>query len=912
MTQEVLFADPIPSVPGKTMVTNSAAFEKMMQFLAARPAIAFDFETTGLDHFQNAQACGLGLGALDEAGRVRAYYVPFRHTGGKVAQLALDQIAPAIKALLGDRNTLKIAHNIKFDEHVARREGWPVLGPRYDTMIAAHFFDENRSAALKNRAMEDLGIQAAGEYEGLVNGRIYQLAKSKKLSPTNYKAAVGYSEVPLDVLGIYACFDIDFTLQLHQKYEAAGVAARCGQVWQTEMDLTRVIGDMEAWGLLVDRPYLEGLRETLLAERERLEKAMEHALGGRGFNYASDDETRDFLVSRLKLQLTKKTERGQFSVDASVIRECAEAHPVLVTLAAWREVDKLANTYTTSILSRADAGDIVHPDFRQVGTKTGRLSCSKPNFQNFPTDDNDRAKACGGADLEHGGIDPWSIRRAFTNRGPGWVRLFWDYSQIELRVLAYYSRDPIMVQAYLSGADIHARTSQEVFGNTEKSNRRLAKVINFGTCIAGGQRVLTKQNGLVPIENVKDWHLVWDGIEWVSHDGLVCNGEKNVVTYDGVTATPDHLVFLKEGFDAIPIGRLASSLCSRSLAVGAVGEIPHGYSGFDGDFRQAGEAPFGRSNLSCLSCPKMDLCGQYKNGIIPELQMPKGEVSRSSGGVIGGALRLHGAAVQSGYSSGFSVLQGERDQGFICFSGAFYPLGAGAISPSDFQRFGFRSDRQRWPLQPRQFKIDDPGNKFAKQTKKVYDLINAGPRHRFTVEGKIVSNSYGMAAKGFSEQTGVPVDQAQQFLNLFFERYKGVDQFRNTFWGHLRNSGGAFSNLFGRPRRVLGFDSENIWEVRSAERRSIAALIQGSAAELTKAGLVRLDRVFTARGLEAHICNTVHDEIQIDCRVDALAEVCRSTRVELERFPEFSPIPILVDGSYTVTSWAEKTALPKN
>jgi DNA polymerase-1 len=643
-TQIALFDDPIPKLRGKTVVTNSASFAKMVQFFQRQKAIAFDFETTGLDHFQGSHAIGLALGAFDEAGRTQVYYTPFRHTG-RTPHLAMDQVGPFFRDLLADPSIVKIAHNIKFDAHVAAREGWPVLGPRYDTMIAAHFFDENRSAALKTRAVTDLQIRNAGEFEGLVNGRIFNLAKGRSMTPTAYKGKYGYSEVPLAVLGPYACFDADYTLRLYQKYQAANIAASYPRVWNTEMELTAALGDMESWGLLVDRPYLEQLRDTLAATRGQLSKSMDHQLGGKGFNYASDDETRDFLVTRLKLPLTKKTEKGQFSVDAGVLQEFGSQHPVLMTLAQWREVQKLESTYTTSILDRADAQDIVHPDFRQMGTTTGRMSCSRPNFQNFPRDDGDRAK-------DAAGIDPWSIRRAFINRGPGWVRLFWDYSQIELRVLAFYSRDPILVQAYLHGEDIHKRTSQEVFGSEDASNRRLSKVINFGL-------------------------------------------------------------------------------------------------------------------------------------------------------------------------------------------------------------------------------------------------------------------SYGMAAKGFSEQTGIPVMQAQEFLDRFFLRYRGVDRFRNDLWARLRNSDGQFCNLFGRPRRVLGFSSRDIWEVRSAERRSIAALIQGTAAELTKESLVRLSRIFCERQYPAYLCNTVHDEIQIDCRVEALVDVCQVVREEMQRFPEFAPIPILVDGDYTITSWAEKTKLPK-
>jgi len=383
---------------------------------------------------------------------------------------------------------------------------------------------------------------------------------------------------------------------------------------------------------------------------ESLELQIQSMLGGRRIHLGSDDEVRQLLLG-LGCQLTKRTRAKALSVDREVLDFFSDHHPVIPLLKEWREAEKIRSTYTNSILIRLDSKNILHADFQQVGTNTGRLSCREPNFQNQPNDSDERAIKFSGKKLEHGGYDPWSVRRAFGTRGKGWVRQYWDYSQIELRVLAYYSRDPVMVDAYLNGEDIHSRTSQEVFETTEKSMRRVAKIINFGL-------------------------------------------------------------------------------------------------------------------------------------------------------------------------------------------------------------------------------------------------------------------SYCMTDVGLSRQAKIPKEDAVKFLAKFFQRYAGVATFREVFWNQVRRDKGMFQNIFGRPRRVPGILSPDKWERLTAERQAIATLIQGTAAELTKESIVRVHRFFKEEKLPAYLSNTVHDEIQVDCHTDVLEVVAKGMKKRMEDFEEFKPIPIIVDGDYTVQSWADKKGLP--
>jgi DNA polymerase-1 len=622
----------------------------MKAFLESRPVLVFDTETSGVDWFKDASICGIALGSWDVSGVLHSYYIPFRHRTPE-CQLELSVVGPVVRELLGCPNTLKVAHNLKFDEHMVRKEGWDLCGPRYDTMIAARLYDENRNAALKGRAVEDLGRKDAVDYENRIKAEIARLAKMHGMGLTEYKSKYGYSQLNIPLCGTYACFDIEFTAELYQLYEQFNISRVYDRIWTTEMDLTSVLCDMEQQGMVIDVPYLESLRDALGGVLAALEDSIQHQLGGVTVNIGSDAELRKFLTKRLGLRLTKKTKGGQFAVDKDVLSQFVSSHPVLQQIIDWKEAEKLYSTYTRSILERLDKNQVLHTDFQQVGTFTGRLSCMNPNLQNQPSDSDDRAVKYTGKKLEEGGVDPWSIRRAYCNKGAEWVRLLFDYSQIELRVLAFYTRDPVMVDAYMNNEDIHSRTSMEVFGTKEKAKRRLAKVINFGL-------------------------------------------------------------------------------------------------------------------------------------------------------------------------------------------------------------------------------------------------------------------SYGMAEQGFAAQTGITLAEATEYLQIFFERYKGIPEFKAKFYEEVRQNNGYFQTIFGRPRRIPNILSPDDFLRKQAERRAMATLIQGSAAELTKESLVRVSHYLKQERLPAYLVSTVHDELQLDCHVSVLTPVCRKIKQLMEDFPEFSPIPIVVDGEYTVTNWAEKIPLP--
>ncbi len=633
--------------PSKRLITKGDEFERLMRFLESRPKFVVDYETSGLAWHQHSEAVGVAFGAWDDQDRLWNAYVPFRHQTGE-PQLEWEVIRPGVQRLLEDESKLKIAHGIKFEDHISRKEGIQIRGPRYCTLVGARFYNENELVALEHRAKVDLGYTDAKEWQRTLNLEVHRLAKANKMKVTRYKHLCGYAQVSTGLTGIYACTDTTYAGGLFQKYERWGLSSHYPRIWPTEMELTRILCDMEENGLLVDVEYLTQVRDQVTEAKARIEEHFKAQLGASMFNLGSDDEVRRFLTDYLRLPLWKKTRGNKFSVDSEVISYFAQSQPLLKHLLVWREADKIETTYTDSFIEKLDAYNVCHGSFRQEGTNTGRLSSAGPNMQNIVSESDARAIAHTGKPIEDGGIDPWSIKRAFQIP-TGQARFFFDYSQIELRVLAYFSRDPIMVDVYLSGGDIHKRTQEEVSAMIGREvKRRPAKVINFGL-------------------------------------------------------------------------------------------------------------------------------------------------------------------------------------------------------------------------------------------------------------------AYGLTAQGLSTQASISLDDAELFLDKFFQRYAGISTFREHFWNELwREPSHSFNNPFGRTRRLPDIVAGERWQRERAQRQAIATLIQGTAAELTKESMVRLDHFIREEKLPARLVSTVHDEIQIDADPQCQAQLVSGVKERMENYPEFQPIPIVVDVEWSKTTWADK------
>jgi len=240
------------------------------------------------------------------------------------------------------------------------------------------------------------------------------------------------------------------------------------EVYKTiDLPLAPVLAAMERNGVLVDHKALDAMSKTMERDIRALEKNI-WELAGTEFNINSPPQLAEILFDKLGLTLGGRRRGKARSTAADILEELALTHELPRKVLEYRELAKLKSTYVDALpkVIHAETGRL-HTSFSQTGSATGRLSSSDPNLQNIPVR----------SDLGR------QIRAAFV-AGPGNVLLSADYSQIELRILAHFSGDPVLVEAFRSGQDIHARTAEEVFGvgpllqNAE--HRRTAKAINFG------------------------------------------------------------------------------------------------------------------------------------------------------------------------------------------------------------------------------------------------------------------------------------------------------------------------------------------------------------------------------------------------------------------------------------------------
>ena len=250
-----------------------------------------------------------------------------------------------------------------------------------------------------------------------------------------------------------------------------------------ELPLAQVLAIMELEGVRIDAAYLEAMGVELSGRIEELAQKLYEA-AGEEFNLNSSKQLGVILFEKMGLPVIKKTKTG-YSTDAEVLDTLAEEHEFVKDILAYRQLTKLKSTYIEGILKlvRPETGK-VHTTFNQTITATGRLSSTEPNLQNIPIKTEEGKR----------------IRKAFVPSIPGNVLVAADYSQIELRILAHMSKDPVLVESFMNDEDIHRRTASEVFGvpmeEVTKEMRRNAKAVNFGIIYGQTDYGLSKELGI--------------------------------------------------------------------------------------------------------------------------------------------------------------------------------------------------------------------------------------------------------------------------------------------------------------------------------------------------------------------------------------------------------------------------------
>ena len=448
------------------LITDAAAFDKMMTEVGHATELTVDTETTGLD-LQADVPVGISLAVRPGHG----FYVPLTAAvwGG-----ALEGIKSSIGALLANENQVKVGHNLKFDLHMLANINIAVKGPLRDTMIASWLVD------------------AGARIHGL-DACCLKYLNYVKIPTTDLigkDASVNMRDVPLDKLTRYAVEDADLTLQLYQKLRELIKENDLEYVFENvEMPLVQVLTDMERAGVFVDSDALVEISEHLDARSKELTEQIQ-GLAGEVFNLNSTKQLQVILFEKLKVQdlvgkgkRLKKTKSG-YSTDVSVLEMLSE-HPICSALLEYRQVTKIKGTYVDALpqLIHPRTGRL-HTTFQQTGTATGRLSSMDPNLQNIPVR----------SELGR------EVRKAFRAHAADWVILSADYSQVELRVLAHLANEAGLKQAFAEGQDIHTATAARIFGvppeTVTPEQRSQAKAINFGIIYGMGPQRLARDTGV--------------------------------------------------------------------------------------------------------------------------------------------------------------------------------------------------------------------------------------------------------------------------------------------------------------------------------------------------------------------------------------------------------------------------------
>ncbi|MBU1397281.1 MAG: DNA polymerase I [Proteobacteria bacterium] len=426
----------------------------MLSDLAARcesaKLLAIDTETTSKDPMQ-AALVGLSFSVQPD----EAFYIPLAHKYPQVPrQLEMPDVLNRLKAVLENPDIKKIGQNIKYDWIVLKRYGINLAGVAFDTMLASYLINPSKRAHNLDQIALDFLDYKTMTYEDVTG-------KGKK--------AINFAQVPLEKAVPYACEDADITLKAYRVLqpilEELGLTELFDKV---ELPLVPVLMQMEMSGICVDRERLRLLSKSFEHQLETLEDRI-YSMAGQEFNIKSSQQLGQIFFEKLKLPVQKKTRKKTgYSTDVEVLTALADHHELPALILRHRTLAKLKSTYTDALLGliHPETGRI-HTSFNQTVAATGRLSSSDPNLQNIPIRTEE-------------GLE---IRRAFIPK-EGWVLISADYSQIELRILAHYAEDEILIEAFKNDEDIHTRTATEVFqvfpSFITSELRRQAKVINFG------------------------------------------------------------------------------------------------------------------------------------------------------------------------------------------------------------------------------------------------------------------------------------------------------------------------------------------------------------------------------------------------------------------------------------------------
>ena len=444
-------------------ISTKKEMESLVVEIQKCSLLSFDIETTQLDPVE-ADIAGFSLSFKENQG----YYIPVLFPDKDSIpgyNLDLVSVLNTFKTILEDEDVKKCGQNLKYDSLILKRHGISLRGIKFDSMIAEHILHpEKNSYKLDNLSIEYLG---------------YEMQPIEDLIGAG-KDQISMADVPVKKVSFYASEDADIALQLSNRIKPLISKSKLEKPYfDIELPLIPVLVEMENAGVFVDKEILSGLSIEVDEKISILEQKI-FSISNREFNLNSPKQLAVVLFDELELKQIKKR-----STSIEVLESLKFHHPLPELVLKYRHLSKLSSTYIKALPSHINKRTgRVHTSFNQTIASTGRLSSTKPNFQNIPIR----------TDLGK------KIRKAIRAQSKESVILSADYSQIELRVMAHFSNEPELVKAFNNDLDIHTRTAALVYSVEESDvtsdQRRAAKVVNFGIMYGAGPFRMSKELGI--------------------------------------------------------------------------------------------------------------------------------------------------------------------------------------------------------------------------------------------------------------------------------------------------------------------------------------------------------------------------------------------------------------------------------
>ena len=453
------------------LINTQQKFDLFLTDLEKQKLFVIDTETTSINAMR-ADLVGISFSWRPN----KAFYLPVKAPLGSIC-LDITAVRRKLAPILKDENVKKIGQNIKYDLLIMQNARMPIKGVYFDTMVASYCLDSERSShSMDNMALDFLNYQCI---------------------PISALIGKGKNQLTFDMVGTaeaceYAAEDADITFQLYNYLKSRlQKQPHLKKLFeQVEMPLVSVLAAMESNGVSLDTALLKKMSGKISEALDVLVgQIYEHT--GANFNIDSPKQLAEILFDRLNLQSTRIGRAGR-STDAAVLEQLSDQHPVIELILQYRTLHKLKNTYVDKLGSLINPRtNRLHASFNQTVTATGRLSSSNPNLQNIPVRTELGRK----------------VRAAFIPDNSSDCILSVDYSQIELRLLAHFSKDLALMDAFAADRDIHRFVASQIFDvpiqDVTAEMRSRCKAVNFGIIYGQGAFGLSRSIGISQTEAKK-------------------------------------------------------------------------------------------------------------------------------------------------------------------------------------------------------------------------------------------------------------------------------------------------------------------------------------------------------------------------------------------------------------------------